>query len=151
MGDIVIALYSRIGARRHGRISSKLAEAGYYDGIDLPPAGARLRHPGRRRRYGKAASTRKVAGGPGYTIKDEPVVGDYIRGIVAMARTAAPDSQGSQFFIVLDGPLGPLPKSGGYVIFGQVISGMDVVEPSLPCRTPAALATPRWSRCRWRA
>ena len=29
------------------------------------------------------------SGGPGYTIPDEPVVGDYTRGIVAMARTSA--------------------------------------------------------------
>ena len=42
------------------------------------------------------------SGGPGYTIQDEPVVGDYTRGIVAMARTALPNSAGSQFFIVLD-------------------------------------------------
>src|SRR3954469_15308804 len=41
-------------------------------------------------------------GGPGFTIPAEPVVGDYTRGIVAMARTSAPNSAGSQFFIVLD-------------------------------------------------
>ena len=40
-------------------------------------------------------------GGPGYTITDDPVTGTYHRGTVAMARTAQPDSQGSQFFIVL--------------------------------------------------
>ena len=41
-------------------------------------------------------------GGPGYTIKDEPVTTPYKRGTVAMARSSAPDSVGSQFFIVLD-------------------------------------------------
>ncbi len=40
-------------------------------------------------------------GGPGYTIKDEPVTATYGRGTVAMARTAEPNSVGSQFFIVL--------------------------------------------------
>lgn len=34
-------------------------------------------------------------GGPGYKIKDEPVVGEYARGVLAMARSAAPDSQGA--------------------------------------------------------
>ena len=42
------------------------------------------------------------SGGPGYTIQDEPVVGDYSRGIVAMARTSQrPTPPGSQFFIVV--------------------------------------------------
>jgi len=69
------------------------------------------------------------AGGPGYTIPDEPVIGDYKRGIVAMARTSAPNSAGSQFFIVLDDSVANnLPKSGGYVIFGNVTQGMDVVD-----------------------
>ncbi len=44
------------------------------------------------------------------------------------ARTAAPDSQGSQFFICLDDLTGRLDKAGGYVIFGQVVSGMEVVD-----------------------
>src|SRR5439155_688160 len=38
-------------------------------------------------------------GGPGYTIKDEPVARDYKPGVLAMAKTSAPDSAGSQFFI----------------------------------------------------
>ena len=69
------------------------------------------------------------SGGPGYTIPDEPVVGDYTRGIVAMARTSDPNSAGSQFFIVLDDSVAQsLPKSGGYVIFGKVTAGLDVVD-----------------------
>ena len=68
-------------------------------------------------------------GGPGYTIQDEPVVGEYGRGIVAMARTSQPDSQGSQFFIVLDdGARAALEQFRTYVIFGEVVSGMDVVD-----------------------
>jgi peptidyl-prolyl cis-trans isomerase B (cyclophilin B) len=42
------------------------------------------------------------SGGPGYFIKDEPVIGEYRRGVIAMARSSQPDSQGSQFFVVLD-------------------------------------------------
>ncbi len=63
-------------------------------------------------------------GGPGYTFADEQVTREYKKGIVAMAN-AGPNTNGSQFFILLeDHP--ELPKS--YTIFGQVITGMDVVE-----------------------
>jgi peptidyl-prolyl cis-trans isomerase B (cyclophilin B) len=81
--------------------------------------------------YGKASAFDPAhvgQGGPGYTIKDEPVIGDYLRGTVAMARTRAPDSQGSQFFICLADLSQRLDKAGGYVIFGHVVSGMDVVD-----------------------
>ena len=68
-------------------------------------------------------------GGPGYQIKDEPVIGEYARGVLAMARSAAPDSQGSQFFIVLDdGAQPPLESARTYAILGQVTTGMDVVD-----------------------
>jgi cyclophilin family peptidyl-prolyl cis-trans isomerase len=68
-------------------------------------------------------------GGPGYDIQDEPVVGEYGRGIVAMARTSAPNSAGSQFFIVVsDNAKQALETYRTYVIFGNVTSGMDVVD-----------------------
>jgi cyclophilin family peptidyl-prolyl cis-trans isomerase len=68
-------------------------------------------------------------GGPGYKIKDEPVAGEYARGVLAMARSAAPDSQGSQFFIILDdGAQPPLENARTYAILGQVTAGMDVVD-----------------------
>lgn len=63
-------------------------------------------------------------GGPGYQFPDEAFIGDYVKGVVAMAN-AGSDTNGSQFFIMLsDHP--ELPKK--YTIFGQVIAGMDVVE-----------------------
>ena len=70
-------------------------------------------------------------GGPGYCIKgeftsngfDNPL--KHERGVLSMARTAVPDSAGSQFFIMTD-------KSphldGDYASFGRVIKGMDVVD-----------------------
>lgn len=63
-------------------------------------------------------------GGPGYNFPDEPVTRDYTKGIVAYANSG-PDTNGSQFFIMLEDNLS-LPKQ--YTIFGQVISGMDVVS-----------------------
>lgn len=62
-------------------------------------------------------------GGPGYQFPDELVTKQYIKGIVAMANSG-PNTNGSQFFILKkDTPLQP-----NYTIFGQVISGQDVVE-----------------------
>ena len=64
-------------------------------------------------------------GGPGYQFADEPVTQDYTEGTVAMARTEAPATNGSQFFIMLaDTP--SLPKK--YTIFGHVTSGMEFVK-----------------------
>lgn len=64
------------------------------------------------------------SGGPGYTFEDEPVVRNYDKGIVAMANSG-PNTNGSQFFIMLDNKP-DLPKK--YTIFGKVISGQDVVS-----------------------
>ena len=63
------------------------------------------------------------SGGPGYKFDDEPFEGKYKRGTVAMANSG-PNTNGSQFFIMHQDH--PLPKN--YVIFGQVIEGMDVVD-----------------------
>ena len=63
------------------------------------------------------------SGGPGYQFKDEPIVGEYKRGTVAMAN-AGPNTNGSQFFIMHADY--NLPKN--YVIFGQVTAGLDVVD-----------------------
>lgn len=52
-------------------------------------------------------------------------------GWVAMARTSAPNSASSQFFINVvnnDGLNHPNPDGHGYTVFGKVVSGMDVVE-----------------------
>lgn len=62
-------------------------------------------------------------GGPGYQFKDEPFTGEYTRGTIAMAN-AGPDTNGSQFFIMHANY--PLPKN--YVIFGQVIKGLDTLD-----------------------
>jgi cyclophilin family peptidyl-prolyl cis-trans isomerase len=62
-------------------------------------------------------------GGPGYQFDDEPFQGEYTRGTVAMAN-AGPNTNGSQFFIMHADYA--LPKN--YVIFGKVVSGMDIVD-----------------------
>ncbi|MFH0905324.1 MAG: peptidylprolyl isomerase, partial [bacterium] len=62
-------------------------------------------------------------GGPGYAFPDEKFTGEYTRGTVAMANSGV-DTNGSQFFIMQKDT--NLPKN--YVIFGKVVSGMDIVD-----------------------
>lgn len=64
-------------------------------------------------------------GGPGFKFKDETISKDYERGTLAMAN-AGPNTNGSQFFIVLQDLRGRLPKN--YTIFGKVTDGFDVVD-----------------------
>jgi len=63
-------------------------------------------------------------GNPGYKFDDEPVQGEYVAGALAMANSG-PNSNGSQFFITTADCRNKLTKS--YNLFGQVVSGMDVV------------------------
>ncbi len=65
------------------------------------------------------------SGGPGYQFVNEDNDLKFDKpGVVAMAN-AGRDTNGSQFFITF----APQPQlNGGYTIFGQVISGMDVVN-----------------------
>jgi cyclophilin family peptidyl-prolyl cis-trans isomerase len=64
-------------------------------------------------------------GGPGYKFVNEDSDLKFDKaGVVAMAN-AGRNTNGSQFFITF----GPTPQlNGGYTIFGQVTSGMDVVN-----------------------
>ncbi|WP_018755599.1 peptidylprolyl isomerase [Paenibacillus terrigena] len=69
------------------------------------------------------------AGGPGYTIQDE--LGGphkYEVGTVAMAKTRAPNSAGSQFFIGTGADIDSLNGTPNYPIFGKVSEGMDTVK-----------------------
>jgi peptidyl-prolyl cis-trans isomerase B (cyclophilin B) len=70
-------------------------------------------------------------GGPGYSIKGEFSANGYDndlshkRGVISMARSAQPDSAGSQFFIVHQDSAH---LDGKYAAFGEVLEGMDVVD-----------------------
>lgn len=66
-------------------------------------------------------------GGPGYTIQEEPPeAGQYRIGSVAMAKTAQPNSTGSQFFVITGEQGVALPPQ--YSLFGTVTEGLDVVK-----------------------
>jgi cyclophilin family peptidyl-prolyl cis-trans isomerase len=79
------------------------------------------------------------AGGPGYRFADEPFIGEYTRGTLAMAN-AGPDTNGSQFFIMHKNYA--LPKN--YVIFGKVTQGLEVIDAivSAPTRSEGEGSSP---------
>lgn len=63
-------------------------------------------------------------GGPGYAIRDELTLLPYRRGAVGMA-LSGPDTGGSQYFLTLT----PQPHlTGHYTVFGQVTSGLNVMD-----------------------
>ena len=131
-GDFVVGLFNESAPVAAENIQN-LAEAGFYDGVGFHRA-----VPGFVLQGGDPEGTGR--GGPGYTIVDEEVVGQYGRGIVAMARSQAPDSQGSQFFVVLDDAAeGALEAYRTYTIFGRVVEGMDVVDAIVAAREPSDL------------
>ena len=76
-------------------------------------------------------------GGPGYKIKAEFNPRKHVRGVLSMARSAHPDSAGSQFFICLDDASS---LNNKYTTFGKLIKGEDVLmkigdSPVGPSRT----------------
>jgi peptidyl-prolyl cis-trans isomerase B (cyclophilin B) len=109
-----------------------LASCGYYDTVVFHRVVQNFVIQGGDGRYARAASydpSLAGTGGPGYEIQDEPVTTQYSRGTVAMARTAAPNSVGSQFFIVLsDDARTALASANTYQIIGSVTKGMEVAD-----------------------
>jgi len=75
-------------------------------------------------------------GGPGYSIKGEFRENGYTKntlkhkaGIISMARSASPDSAGSQFFIVLaDSQMISASLDNKYAAFGKVIEGLEIIK-----------------------
>lgn len=70
-------------------------------------------------------------GGPGYTIACEcrtPEARRHFTGSLSMAKQAAPDTGGSQFFIVYDRNESVQRLDGKHTVFGRVISGQEIVN-----------------------
>ncbi len=121
LGTFVITVEGALSPIAAGNFVA-LVECGYYDGVVFHRI-----VPGFVIQGGDPTGT--GSGGPGYLIQDEPVTATYKRGVVAMARTRQPNSQGSQFFVVLDDAArGDLEAANTYAIFGNVTAGLDVVD-----------------------
>jgi cyclophilin family peptidyl-prolyl cis-trans isomerase len=122
-GPIVLKIEADLSPIAAGNFVA-LASCGFYDGTVFHRV-----VPGFVIQGGDPTGT--GTGGPGYTIKDEPVTAVYSRGTLAMARSSGPDSVGSQFFIVLDDKARTAladPKYNNYQIIGTVTSGMEAVD-----------------------
>ena len=80
----------------------------------------------------------KGIGGPGYSIRGEFTANGFHnslsheKGVLSMARAMAPNSAGSQFFIMHE--FAPH-LDGQYAAFGKIIEGQDVVDKIATVRT----------------
>ncbi len=119
MGNITLELYPQMPITAGN--FEKLVSEGFYNGLIFHRVISGFMIQG-----GDPLGT--GAGGPGYTIKDEythTALDKNLRGTIAMAKSSAPNSAGSQFFInLVDNDF----LDGKYSVFGKVISGMDVVD-----------------------
>ena len=130
-GDIIKAeLYPEIAPNTVNNFIS-LVKKGFYDGVIFHRV-----IPGFMIQGGDPLG--KGIGGPGYTIKGEftanrfPNNLKHERGVLSMARTMAPNSAGSQFFIMHeDSPH----LDGQYAAFGKLIEGIEVVDKICAVRT----------------
>ena len=116
-------LYPEIAPQSVGNFVA-LANSGFYDGVIFHRV-----IPGFMIQGGDPKGM--GYGGPGYSLKGEfaangvPNPLKHTYGVLSMARSMHPDSAGSQFFImVADAPH----LDGQYTVFGEVISGMEVLE-----------------------
>jgi cyclophilin family peptidyl-prolyl cis-trans isomerase len=129
MGNITLKLY-RNDAPKTVENFTKLAKEGFYNGVRfhrvikdfmIQTGDPLSKDDTKQGSWG--------TGGPGYQFPDEinaqsPIYQrGYKRGVLAMANSG-PNTNGSQFFIMhRDNPLPSL-----YTIFGEVVSGQDVVD-----------------------
>ena len=117
-GKVVIKLRPDWAPKHVAQIKT-LVKRGFYDGIVFHRV-----IPGFMAQTGDPTGT----GTGGSDLPDLPAEFNqthFKRGVLGMARSQAPDSANSQFFIVFD-DAGFL--DGQYTAFGEVVSGMEVVD-----------------------
>ncbi len=126
LGKMVIRFYPE-AAPKHVANFKNLANRGLYDGTTFHRI-----IPGFMIQGGDMNSKDDDRSNDGYgshpdeiTIPAEFTDFPHTRGVVSMARSAKPNSAGSQFFIcVANAPH----LNGQYSVFAEVIEGMDVVD-----------------------
>lgn len=131
-GRIVVELFEDHAPNHVANIIS-LAEQGYYDNTRfhrvISNFMAQGGDPNTRPAADDAAesSGQPGSGGPGYAIADEHTRDDarmHFTGSLSMAKTSAPHTGGSQFFLCHE-PATHL--NGRHTVFGRVLEGQDVV------------------------
>ncbi len=118
-GEIIVELWPEV-APKHSANFVKLSASGFYDGLSFHRIlGGFVIQAGCPKGDG--------TGGPGWTVPAEFNGRPHDKGVLSMARSADPNSAGSQFFICLSREhCQHLDKQ--YTAFGQVIEGLDVVD-----------------------
>ena len=143
LGTIKVKLYSK--TPKHRDNFAKLALTGYYDGLLFHRVINNFMIQGGDPNSKNLTDEGKATwgqGGPGYTIPAE-FVPEYKhkKGALAAARQgdqANPyrESSGSQFYIV-QSPEACAQLDGAYTVFGETISGLDVIDKIAAVRTNA--------------
>jgi peptidylprolyl isomerase len=106
-------------APKHVEQIKTLTKRGFYDGIVFHRV-----IPGFMAQTGDPTGT-GMGGSDLPNIPAEFTQEPFKRGSVGMARSQSPNSANSQFFICYEGCGG---LTGQYTLFGEVVSGMDVVD-----------------------
>ncbi len=123
-GDIKIELFLDKAPITAGNFL-KLAKSGFYDNTKFHRVIAGFMIQGGDPNSKGSDASLYGRGGPGYAIKDEFALGlSNARGTISMANSG-PNTGGSQFFINL---VANTFLDGKHPVFGNVISGMDVVD-----------------------
>jgi cyclophilin family peptidyl-prolyl cis-trans isomerase len=123
-GDITLRFFPE-DAPEHVKNFIELARKGFYTKTTFHRIIPGFMIQGGDPNSKNADRSRHGMGGPGYSLKAEFNNNPHRRGTLSMARSADPDSAGSQFFIcVSDAPH----LDGQYTVFGEVTDGMDVVD-----------------------
>lgn len=123
-GSIEIRFFPDV-APNHVNNFIELAKKGFYDGTIFHRVIPGFMIQGGDPNSKSQDRSRHGMGGPGHNVKAEFSDRPHKRGTLSMARSAHPDSAGSQFFIcVADAPF--LNKQ--YTVFGEVVSGMDAAD-----------------------
>ena len=124
LGNIELRFFPDV-APNHVNNFIELAKKGFYDGTIFHRVIPGFMIQGGDPNSKDPDRSKHGMGGPGYTIKAEFNEKPHKRGTLSMARSANPDSAGSQFFIcVADASF----LDRQYTVFGEVVSGMEVVD-----------------------
>jgi peptidyl-prolyl cis-trans isomerase B (cyclophilin B) len=124
LGDITLKFFPEV-APNHVNGFIELAKKGFYNGTTFHRVVPKFVIQGGDPNSKNPDRSKHGTGGPGYQLKAEFNNKPHRRGTLSMARSAHPDSAGSQFFIcVADVPS----LDGKYTVFGEVVKGMEVVD-----------------------
>ena len=124
LGNIELKFFPDV-APDHVNNFVTLATAGFYDGTTFHRVIPDFMIQGGDPNSRDHDKSKHGMGGPGHTVKAEFNKKPHKRGTLSMARSAHPDSAGSQFFIcVADAAF----LDGQYTVFGEVVSGIDTVD-----------------------